>query len=256
MKHKLNFLPVLFLFAILSFTSCSSFEKDTEAVVEEFFEAYNNQDYDKITSITYENNSLFADIMKETINEDYGEIESFTKYNSYKPAKYDNKGMSFFYKCKFKKTKEDIYCIIDIAEEDNEYIVIGINFDTDKDWIDSKHIYIANASTTVIEYYASLRNDIDGISKFLHKEKIIDAGFEDDFINMLHEKREYYGKIISTSKLQNSTYNLKDGTHVIEIYTECKTDSFTFYERIDLIKSKDGFKINDLAASKDLDKLE
>ena len=98
-------------------------------------------------------------------------------------------------------------------------------------------------------------NPIENISKFLDQKTIIDAGFEADFINMLQEKRKYYGKIIKTTELQKGAFKRDDGTHAIKIFSECKTDSVTFYERIDIVKSENGFKIIDLHASIDLDNL-
>ena len=252
MKHKLKFLSVVFLFAIFSLSSCTSSEDKAEAIAEEVFELYNNQDYDKIISISYKKLDLTS--VYKTLNKTYGKIESYTKYKSYKPAEYDNKGFSFFYKCKSEKTKDNFYLSISIVEKDDEYVLISFEFSEDKDWIDNKHIYYANSTTAVVEYYASLKTNIDSVSKFLDK-RIIDAGLEKNFINMLHEKREYFGKIITTSKLKSGSTMLDDGTHVIEIYTECKTDSITFYEKIDLVKSKNGSKIIDLNADMDLNKL-
>ncbi len=116
MKHKLNFLTVVtFLFAILFFASCTNFEDKAEAKAEVFFETFNNEDFDELANmLDNELASLFKEYnIASMLNDYYGEIESFEKYNSEILNSEDE--IAFYYKAKCKKQDDDIF-ITEVSE--------------------------------------------------------------------------------------------------------------------------------------------
>ena len=250
MKHKSKFLfAVILLFSILSFTSCSNFEKEAEVKAEEFIESFNNQDFDKIAS--FSENVLE---LSKKLNKSYPKLDTYSKYNTKITEEGKDKQIIFHYKCTA-ADKSDIYLEIVIKKTDNEYIVNSINFDTSKEWFENNELLLEQAEETGEAYYKFLNDDkLNNISTLLDKKLIIESGQEETFIALLENKTVSLGKIKEHKQVKILSDLMDEIPAVILIY-ECKTDKSTFYEELNLIKREDGFKIINYRNAKTIEEL-
>ena len=185
MKYKPIFIAVAILFAFLSFSSCNSAGgggSEEEKFVEQFYEAFNIEDFVKIKLLTH---TQIADAVYELVQdhyEKYGKVETFTQYKSDSFSNDENTGVTLFYKCKYENESENIFVKFVLIEVDDEYKIANFTFNKNQDYIENIEEYYQDAKKVGITFYEYLINDnLKDISTLLDRETLIDGDYEEDF---------------------------------------------------------------------------
>ncbi len=256
MKHKLNFLSVVIVFTILFFGSCkfshektsqtsnnSEDEKKAEEVVEVFFEAYNNKEFEEHGNLFY---STFKEEIVNLLEGKFdvlGEVVSFEKYNLKNTSYEGEKAIDLYYKIKYKKEEYYSYVNIALTKEDNKLKIVFFNQGKHKNLIDDFDNALKKAEQTAEELHGYLKNnEINEINKLLDK-RFIEAELEEKFMRLFQSNQQYYNN--TTCLLLNSSDKTVNDTEQVFILTyKCETENKEiFYEELILILNKDTYEI-------------
>jgi hypothetical protein len=255
MKQKFSFFTLAILIAILSFSSCNSQDNSPKGLVDEFYEAYNLEDF---VAIKLQANAQIADLMKDLVEnhyENYGEILSWEQYKSKDFSNDNNEGVILNYKCKYKKNEDDIFVKFIITKDEDEYKIAAFTFNKNQDIIDNFDENYEKAKEIGATYYEYLLNGkFNKITELLDEERIIKPEYEDMFFGFIENRQEYFGKVTSYS-INNYSTEVQENLPVFVIIYDCVTDNGEIVEELSFIKRGNEFKIIDYRYAESLDYL-
>ncbi len=237
MKRHLFYLPVLFLISVLF--GCNA--NDAYKMSESFFELYNNKKFDEINPLLYtKSNDELIDLTKG-IYADLGKINEFEKYSFTTKNIENTKFTSLNFKCKFEKSENEVFLKLTFVEIDNELFIKAIIYSDKQSFIDEYDSYIEKSELTVENYYRILKTD-----KFNDLRNLLfDPNIEQDFIDVILERREYYGITTSYELISTSAIILEDIPNVVQRYKCEASSNQPLYEEFWLKQKDDEFLIDD-----------
>ena len=273
MKHKSKFLSIVILFAFLIFASCTQTtetktkttftnnnntkgEEKAETIVKDFFEAYNNHDFDKITTFYHKDMLVPLDNILKKLSQNLGKIKSFEKYN-FKQVTLDGEaGIELYYKCKYENFENNIYVNLFFLTEDDENKIAGFTYNENKDIIDNYNDYLAKVEQTAKKLHDYLKNNnINEINTLLDEESVINAGYAEGFLESFQELQNNYVKA-NCSIYNNQAKTMVDGIQSFVLIYKCiKNDNSEFYEKLLLLKRGNDYKIAAYKIEKSLEEL-
>lgn len=233
MKKNLSILALSII--SLFIVSCTGEEN---GLVEDFYKAYNTEDYSEIKIMTMPS---IADLMADFVKEHYDEYGTVTSYNKFGFSV--NDGYTILkYKCEFENKNKTIYERFSFAEHTNgELKLEGYVFSTEKWYIEQYEDFIEASRVVGEKYFDIILNDeLDQLVTLLEDESL-----EEDFIEIIEQKNDYYGNVITYQSMNVSSYLYENEPYVTRTY-ECHTDGdFPVYEQIVFKRSGDDFYIVD-----------
>lgn len=220
-------------------------DDSSKALVDSFYTAYNDNNFKEIGSLA---SSSISDLLANMLEDNFyilGKNVSHTQYAIKVMTRNGQKQKIISFNSKYEKTDEVIYEKIFIENQTNK--ILSYVYSGDKNFIDNYETYSTNATEASYQYYEYLikNNGYDFLDKVLDKEKIIDAGFKDKYIEILEARINQYGNIKTYAQININTFLEKGEVTVVQRY-ECKTDKDEYvYEELWLINRNGEFKIFD-----------
>ncbi len=239
MKQKTFFL-LFFALSLIFVQACIKAGK----LSEKFYDAYNNKDYSTIEQLSHKDAGDFMKNLMKGHFKQYGKVESFKQYNVHTYTKNGTQITNISYKCNYEKTDKTIYEKIKFVKNDNgDLKILAFIYSPVQAFVDNYENYKEEALNTAEDFHNYLSDDdIDKITSMLD-----DKSNKDLFIEILNNKRNYYGKIKQWSwEATETNYNSEKEKPIVKNIYKCSTDKDKeYFEEIWLIKTNDDFKIYD-----------
>lgn len=242
---KYLFLLIVIPIILLSCEDGVKSGNPSSALIDSFYNAYNANNFKEIGDLA---NSSISDLLVNMLEDNFkslGKNISHTQYAIKVMTRNGQKQRIVSFKSKYEKAENIIYEKFFIEIETNK--ILSYVYSGDKKFIDNYETYSTKATEVSFQYYEDLIKD-DGYSfldNIVDKEKIIDAGLKNKYIELLDTRKKMYGNINTYSQININTFLDSAGVSVVQRF-ECKTDRDKYvYEELWLIERNGEFKIFD-----------
>ncbi len=244
MKKHLLFILFISFFIISCNSSESSSSKKKNSLIEKFYKAYNENNFEKIADISVKS---ISEQLKKLVTDNFntlGKNKSHIQYSKKYIKKSGTKTLVLSYKCKYEKTDATIYEKFFIDTKKNK--ISSFVYSGDKNFIDNYENYSKEATEVATNYYDHIiDNDFSILNDILDKQTNFGDSITEKYIQVIKNRRASYGKIISYSQIDINTFFNKGKITIIQRF-ECKTNKDKkVYEELRLIYLDGKFKIYD-----------